>query len=47
METTHCRVAADGVYDEPRPGVPRQIGDAEIAETMRLTLEKTPPDAPH
>src|SRR5712692_5635185 len=36
-----------GLHDEPRPGAPRQIGDAEIAETIRLTLETTPPDATH
>ncbi len=37
----------DGLYDEPRPGAPRQIGDEEIAETIRLTLETTPRDATH
>jgi transposase len=37
----------DGLYDEPRPGAPRQIGDAEIADTVRITLESTPPDATH
>src|SRR6266568_1792206 len=37
----------EGLHDEPRPGAPRQIGDAEIAETIRLTLETTPPDATH
>jgi transposase len=37
----------EGLYDEPRPGAPRQIGDDEIAETIRLTLETTPPDATH
>jgi transposase len=37
----------DGLYDEPRPGAPRQIGDDEIAETVRRTLEETPPDATH
>ena len=36
----------DGLYDEPRPGAPRQIGDEEIAEVVRRTLEETPPDAP-
>ena len=24
----------DGLYDEPRPGAPRQIGDEEIAEVI-------------
>jgi transposase len=36
-----------GLYDEPRPGAPRRIGDDEIAETIRKTLEETPPDATH
>lgn len=37
----------DGLYDEPRPGAPRRIGDDAIAETVRKTLEETPPDATH
>src|SRR5437762_469153 len=37
----------EGLHDEPRPGAPRQIGDAEIAETIRLTLDTTPPAAAH
>lgn len=37
----------DGLLDEPRPGRPREIGDDEIAETIRLTLETTPPNATH
>ncbi len=37
----------DGLLDEPRPGTPRSIGDDEIAETIRLTLETSPPDATH
>lgn len=37
----------DGLYDEPRPGTPRQIGDDAIAETIRKTLEETPPEATH
>src|SRR5215475_5075568 len=32
----------DGLLDELRPGRPREIGDDEIAETIRLTLETTP-----
>ena len=36
----------DGLYDEPRPGAPRQIGDDAIAEAVRLTLEETPPRDP-
>ena len=37
----------DGLLDEPRPGTPRRIGDDEIADTIRLTLEATPPGATH
>ena len=36
-----------GLKDEPRVGAPRQIGDDEIAETIRLTLETTPANATH
>ena len=36
-----------GLYDEPRPGAPRQIGDEAIAGTIRQTLETTPADATH
>ena len=35
----------EGLYDEPRPGTPRRIGDDAIAETVRRTLEETPADA--
>jgi len=37
----------DGLLDEPRPGTPRRIGDNEIADTIRRTLETTPSGAPH
>src|SRR5262249_19703117 len=37
----------DGLLDELRPGRPREIGDDEIAETIRLTLETTPRGATH
>jgi transposase len=37
----------DGLHDEPRSGAPQRIGDDEIAETIRLTLETTPPGATH
>ncbi len=37
----------EGLYDEPRPGTPRKIGDDEIAETIRKTLEETPAEATH
>jgi len=37
----------DGLLDEPRPGAPRRIGDDAIADTIRRTLETTPPGATH
>ncbi|MFY9658112.1 MAG: IS630 family transposase [Methylocystis sp.] len=37
----------DGIYDEPRPGAPRRIGDEEIAATIRKTLETLPQGATH
>jgi transposase len=37
----------DGLLDEPRPGAPRQVGDAQIERVVRLTLESTPVDATH
>ena len=40
-----CRI--DGLYDEPRPGAPRQIGDDEVAEIIRQSLETPPRDATH
>jgi hypothetical protein len=47
---SHNRFAAtrmDGLYDEPRPGAPRRIGDDEIAATIRRTLETLPDGATH
>ena len=37
----------DGLYDEPRSGAPRKIGDEEVAEIITRTLEETPPDGTH
>src|ERR1700751_3220900 len=37
----------DGLFDEPRPGEPRKIGDEAIAETIRLTLETLTQGATH
>ncbi len=36
-----------GLHDEPRPGAPREIGDDEIAATIRKTLETRPKGATH
>lgn len=37
----------DGLYDEPRPGAPRSIGDDEVASTIRKTLEMRPSGSTH
>ncbi len=37
----------DGLLDEPRPGTPRKISDAEVERVLTLTLESTPRDATH
>jgi transposase len=36
-----------GLADEPRPGAPRRIGDAAVAELITRTLETRPPGATH
>jgi transposase len=35
----------DGLLDEPRPGVPRKITDADVERVLTTTLESTPRDA--
>lgn len=37
----------EGLSDEPRPGAPRQITDAQVEEAVRRTLESTPESATH
>jgi transposase len=37
----------DGLGDEPRPGVPRTISDAQVEEVVVRTLEETPVGATH
>lgn len=37
----------DGLLDEPRPGAPRRIGDADVERVLTLTLETAPRDATH
>jgi transposase len=38
---------ADGLLDEPRPGAPRQITDAEVEQVIVRTLETKPKAATH
>jgi transposase len=37
----------DGLLDEPRPGTPRKLSDAEVERVLALTLESTPDNATH
>ena len=37
----------DGLADEPRPGAPRRITDAQVEDVVVRTLESTPPGATH
>ncbi len=41
------RERLDGLLDEPRPGAPRTIRDADVERVITLTLESTPKDATH
>ena len=53
-QTTVCkwrgrfvRERLDGLYDEPRPGAPRQISDQQIEQVIVRTLEETPRGETH
>ena len=37
----------DGLLDEPRPGTPRRLSDAEVERVLTMTLEATPKNATH
>ncbi len=37
----------DALYDEPRSGAPRSVGDDEVEQVVQLTLEETPDNATH
>src|SRR5881409_1757613 len=41
----HKRV--DGFLDEPRPGAPRTVSDAQVERVVTVTLETTPREATH
>src|SRR5438309_10205285 len=36
------RTRLEGLYDEPRPGAPRQVADAQVEQIVVRTLESTP-----
>lgn len=36
-----------GLLDEPRPGAPRRIADADVEKVISMTLESRPKDATH
>lgn len=42
-----CEGRVDGLLDEPRPGAPRTITDADVERVVALTLESTPVGATH
>jgi transposase len=37
----------DGLLDEPRPGTPRKLSDADVERVLALTLESAPRDGTH
>src|SRR5438874_6189620 len=37
----------EGLYDEPRPGAPRQVSDARVGQVVIQTLESTPRGQTH
>lgn len=42
-----CERGLDGLYDEPRPGAPRTVGDDKVEDIVVKTLESKPKDATH
>jgi transposase len=43
----YARQGLDGLLDEPRPGRPRTISDAQVEEVIVATLESAPKQATH
>ena len=41
------RERLDGLYDEPRPGAPRRVSDAQVEQVIVRTLEETPRGETH
>jgi transposase len=37
----------DGLLDEPRPGTPRKLSEADVDRVLKLTLESAPSHAAH
>lgn len=42
-----AELGLDGLTDEPRPGRPRTVADAQVEEVIVKSLESTPRDATH
>jgi transposase len=45
--TRFCVGRLEGLYDEPRPGAPRKIGDEQVEKIVVETLETTPRASTH
>src|SRR6202011_3950022 len=41
------KVGLEGLYDEPRPGTPRKVSDAQVEQVVIQTLESTPRGETH
>jgi transposase len=41
------RARLEGLYDEPRPGAPRKVSDAQVEQVVVQTLESTPRGETH
>ena len=41
------RARLEGLYDEPRPGAPRKVSDAQVEQVVIQTLESTPRGETH